>query len=166
MSQDTSSSRRPLPSRDELRIWRDYIETSEVLRRVMGARMQSRSSISSGDYAVLLALSEAKDRAMRSSDLAEHIGWDRSRLSHHLGRMEKRSLIRRERCPEDSRGCLVAVTDDGLQQFRCSSVPHLRDVRQLFVEPLTPQQLAAIGEAMIALRAHLEAAPDPSPRDH
>ena len=33
---------------------------------------------------------------MRSSELAAHIGWERSRLSHHLGRMERRDLIRRQ----------------------------------------------------------------------
>jgi len=162
---NTSPSKRSLPSKEELRIWRDYVETSELLRRLMGGRMQSQSGISSADYSVLVALSESKDRMMRSSELAEHIGWDRSRLSHHLGRMEKRELVRRERCAEDSRGFFVVLTAEGSRQFRSGSVPHLRDVRELFIEAFTPQQLVAVGEASAALRTHLEKTRcDPGPK--
>ncbi|WP_449278817.1 MarR family winged helix-turn-helix transcriptional regulator [Leucobacter sp. GX24907] len=150
-------TKRGLPSPEELRIWRSYIETSELLRRVMSGRMQHASDISWADYSVLLALSEAEERTMRASELADEIGWDRSRLSHHLGRMEKRALIRRGRCAEDSRGSLVSLTDAGLQQFRRGSIPHLRDIRELFVDSLAPEQLAALGEAVDALRLRFDA---------
>lgn len=151
-----NGAKHELPSRQELRVWRDYVETSEALRRLLGARLQQQSGISSADYSVLLALSEAGERTMRSSELAARIGWDRSRLSHHLARMEKRELIRRERCADDSRGSTVVLTDAGLGQFRRGSVPHLRDVHELFVDALAPQQLRALGEAVASLRAHLE----------
>ena len=160
MAQEVNVSGRHLPSKDELRIWRDYIEMSDLLRRLMSSRMQSASGLSSGDYAVMLALSEADERAMRSSELASHIGWDRSRLSHHLGRMEKRGLLRRERYVEDNRGALVVLTTDGLRLFRNGSVPHLRDVRELFVDALTPLQLAAVADVTTALRAHLDLEPE------
>lgn len=163
MGRNESGSKRRMPSIEELRVWRDYVETSELLRRVMGARLQDESGISSADYVVLLALSEADDRTMRSSELAAHIGWDRSRLSHHLGRMEKRDLIRRERCADDSRGALVVPTEEGLRLFRRGSVPHLRDVHELFLDALSPQQLVAVGEASTALRSHLERVLDPVP---
>lgn len=149
-------TRHRLPSREELQLWRSYVETSEALRRLMGARMQSQSGMSSADYSVLLALSEAEDRTMRPSELAERIGWDRSRLSHHLGRMEKRGLIRRERCADDSRGSFVVLTDTGLRQFRHGSVPHLRDVRELFLDAFGQEQLDALGEAAASLRRHLD----------
>ncbi|HMR49566.1 MAG TPA: MarR family transcriptional regulator [Arachnia sp.] len=159
MSASTRSSRR-LPSRRELAVWRAYFETSQELHRLVGARLQADSGLSNPDYAVMVTLSEAVQRTMRSSDLAAHIGWDRSRLSHHLGRMEKRGLIRRERCADDSRGALIVLTDDGLQLYRRCSVPHLCDIRELFVDALTPHQLAAIGEATAALRTHLDSLVD------
>lgn len=148
--------KRSMPTKDQLRIWRGYIETAEVLRSRLDSRMHSESGMSTGDYAVLLALSEADRHAMRSSELATHIGWERSRLSHHLGRMEKRALIRREPCPDDSRGSLVTLTDTGRTTFRHGSVPHLRAVRELFVDAFTPDQLPAIEEMTVALRAHLD----------
>lgn len=147
--------KRSLPTADELRVWRDYIETAEALRAVISARLQSDSALSAGDYAVLLALSEAQGHRMRSSDLAAHINWERSRLSHHLGRMERRGLIAREDCVTDSRGAEVVLAAAGAEAFQGATVPHLRAVRELFVDALTAEQLDAAGEVAAALRAHM-----------
>jgi DNA-binding MarR family transcriptional regulator len=157
MTENTPRKRkgRKLPTAEQLRIWRDYIETAEVLRSELTSRLQSESSLSPGDYAVLLALSEARDQRMRSSGLAAHIGWDRSRLSHHLGRMEKRGLIRREGCATDNRGAEIVLTPTGAEAFRRATVPHLRAIRELFVDSLTSDQLVAAGEVAAALRARL-----------
>ena len=88
----------------ELRVWRDFVETGDHLRALLASRLQAESDLSTGDYAVLLALSEASGKRMRSSELAAHIDWERSRLSHHLGRMEARGLISREKCATDKIG--------------------------------------------------------------
>ncbi|MDQ1701310.1 MAG: hypothetical protein QOF57_562 [Frankiaceae bacterium] len=146
---------RELPTRVELRAWRDFVESTEALRAVLAARLLSESELSPGDYSALLALSEIDGARMRSSDLAAHIGWERSRLSHHLGRMERRGLIRREQCATDSRGADVVLQPAGAEAFHRATVPHLRAVRELFVDALTPQQLAAAGDIAAALRAHL-----------
>jgi DNA-binding MarR family transcriptional regulator len=148
-------SRRRLPTRDELHVWRDFFETTEVLRSALAARLQSDSGLSTGDYSVLLALSEAEGGRMRSSELAAHIGWERSRLSHHLGRMERRGLIRREECVTDNRGAEAVLEPAGAEAFNGATVPHLTAVRELFVDALTPAQLAAAGEIAAALRGHL-----------
>jgi DNA-binding MarR family transcriptional regulator len=150
----TLPARRSLTA-DELQVWRDFIETTEAVRTELGRRLQSESNLSPGDYAVLLALTEAPARRLRSSDLAVAIGWERSRLSLHLGRMERRGLIRREDCATDSRGAEVVLEDTGATAFRRASAPHLRAVQQLFVEALTPEQLAVVGEISRALRTRL-----------
>jgi DNA-binding MarR family transcriptional regulator len=155
--------RRRLPTRSELRTWRDFLETTETLRALLAARLQSDSALSTGDYTILLALSEAGDNRLRSSEMASHIGWERSRVSHHLGRMERRGLIRREECATDSRGAYVVLEPAGAEAFHAATVPHLRAVRELFVDALTPEQLAAAGEIAAALRTHLSR-PAPLPR--
>ena len=146
---------RTMPTREQLRIWRDYIETANALRARLDSRLQSESSLSAGDYQVLLALTEAPQRTLRSSELAALIGWERSRLSHHLGRMEKRHLISRVACADDVHGVDVTVTESGRTAFRTGSVPHLRAVRELFVEALTAEQLAHLDEISDALGRHL-----------
>ncbi len=152
----TAGRRRVLPTAEQLRIWRDFIETTEALRSELGARLQRESGLSSGDYTVLLALSEADGQRLRSSQLAGGIGWERSRLSHHLARMERRDLIRREDCATDNRGAEVVLTNEGAVAFHSATVPHLRAVRELFLDALTPDQLAAASELTASLRAQLE----------
>jgi DNA-binding MarR family transcriptional regulator len=144
------------PTSAELRIWREFIETVEALSWRLASRLQSESSLSPGDYQVLLALSEADGHRMRSSELAALIGWERSRLSHHLGRMEKRGLISRDPCAADGRGAEVVLTRDGSDCFRRATIPHLRAVRELFIDALSPQQLAAADDIASALRRHLD----------
>ncbi|MFC4066411.1 MarR family winged helix-turn-helix transcriptional regulator [Actinoplanes subglobosus] len=143
---------RRLPTSAELRVWRDFIETVEALRGVVAGRLQSETGLSPGDYTVLLALSEAPGTRLRPSDLAVTIGWERSRLSHHLGRMERRGLIRREGFSGDSRGAFVVLEQAGSAAFHAATVPHLTVVRELFVEALTPDQLAAVAQISAALR--------------
>lgn len=153
---ETGKRARQSPTAAELAVWREYVETAEALRQALTSGLQSTSGISPGDYAVLLALSEADDHRLRSSLLAEQIGWQRSRLSHHIGRMENRGLIRRHRSGNDSRGAEVELTDEGARTFRSSSAPHLRLVHQLFIEALTPEELEAAGVVAASLRRHLQ----------
>lgn len=153
MDQNTD---RAMPTREQLHIWRGYIESAEVLRTRLGNRMQKESSLSSGDYQVLLALSEAKGKTLRASVLASDIGWERSRLSHHLGRMEKRGLIGRATCADDVHGIEVSMTPAGAQSFRTGSVPHLRAVKELFLDALSTEQLAQVEDLTRTLRTHLD----------
>jgi DNA-binding MarR family transcriptional regulator len=154
MDDRTAPSRRS-PDARQLAAWRSYIETSERLRSVVASRLLAESGLSAGDYAVLLALFDADGGRLRSSPLADAVGWERSRLSHQLGRMEKRGLVERMPSPDDNRGAEVVLTALGRSEFRAASSPHLRAVRELFVDALTPAQLDALVEASEALDRHL-----------
>ena len=155
MPQSTRSRSRRLPTRQELATWRAFIETSEQLRSALAARLQADTGLSPSDYAVLLALHDVEDHRLRSSVLATRISWQRSRLSHHLGRMERRGLIDREECSTDSRGAEIVLTAAGLEAFRAATVPHLRAIRELFVDALTPDQLDAAQDITAALAGQL-----------
>ena len=161
-----ASTAKRTPTANDLQVWRDFVETGDHLRALLASRLQSDSDLSTGDYAVLLALSEASGTRIRSSELADLVNWERSRLSHHLGRMESRGLIRREKCLTDNRGAEVVLTESGASQFRRASAPHLRAVQQLFVDALDDDLLDKVDEVTRALRAHLDdqAAISPSSR--
>lgn len=152
----TSRPGRRTPNRQELEVWRAFVETTEAVRTELGRRLQNDTGLSPGDYVVLLGLSEAPGHRLRSSDLASEIGWERSRLSHHLARMERRDLISREDCATDNRGAEIVLTDAGAAAFRGSITPHFRAIRELFVDALTPDQLVAAGEIARALQARLD----------
>jgi len=138
----------------ELVVWRALVDTTAELRRLLGTQLAQEAELSPGDYQVLLALSEATGRRLRSSDLATTIDWERSRLSHHLGRMERRGLIRREECAIDSRGAEVELTEYGASRFRAATAPHARAIKKHFADALTPDQMAALHEILQALQEH------------
>jgi DNA-binding MarR family transcriptional regulator len=138
----------------ELATWRSLLDTTAELRRVLGAELQE-TSLSPADYQVLLALTEAKGKRLRSSELARTIDWERSRLSHHLGRMEKRRLIRRDDCASDSRGAEVSLTAEGRRVFRRATVPHMRSIKRHFADALTPEQFVVLADILVSLQKHL-----------
>ncbi len=155
---DSSSARlvaRRRMTSAELATWRSLVDTTAELRRVLGAELQE-TTLSPADYQVLLALTEAKGKRMRSSELARTIDWERSRLSHHLGRMERRKLIRRDGCATDSRGAEIALTAEGARVFRRATAPHMRSIKRHFADALTPEQFAALGGILHALQDHLD----------
>ncbi|WP_433381392.1 MarR family winged helix-turn-helix transcriptional regulator [Actinoplanes sp. CA-142083] len=151
-----AAERRRMTSR-ELVVWRSLIDTTAELRRRLAAQLAADSGLSPGDYAVLLALSEAPGRRLRSSELAAAIDWERSRLSHHLGRMEKRGLIERAECVTDSRGAEVVLSEEGARIFRAATAPHARGIKQHFGDALSPAQFEALDDILQTLDRHLEA---------
>jgi DNA-binding MarR family transcriptional regulator len=148
--------RRRLTSR-QLAVWRELVDTTGELRRILGARLVQDTGLSPADYQVLLALSEADRRRMRSSQLAATIDWERSRLSHHLARMERRVLIRRDECETDSRGAEVSMTDEGAGMFRRATAPHARAIKDHFADALTAEQFDALADILQSLRNRLDA---------
>jgi DNA-binding MarR family transcriptional regulator len=139
----------------QLAVWRALVDTTGELRRILGAQLLQDTGLSPADYQVLLALSEAPGRRLRSSQLAATIDWERSRLSHHLARMERRGLIRRDDCATDSRGAEVSMTPDGASMFRRATAPHTRAIKKHFADALTPEQFDALADVLHALRTHL-----------
>ncbi|WP_410131442.1 MarR family winged helix-turn-helix transcriptional regulator, partial [Klebsiella pneumoniae] len=72
------------------------------ISRTIDERLQAGSDISSPEFSVLVALSEAQDRTLRLRELCEELGWDRSRASHQVTRMNKRGLLTKKKCPGDA----------------------------------------------------------------
>ena len=102
--------------------------------------------ISIQDYGVLASLSEQPTKELRISELARHLGWETSRLSHHLTRMTKRGLVERRPCPNDRRGSLAVITDTGQDAIEAAAPDHVAQVRHYFIDLLSPEELRVISE--------------------
>jgi DNA-binding MarR family transcriptional regulator len=118
--------------------------------------LMADSGLSGSDYPVLVTLYERGDHTVRSTELADLIGWEQSRLSHHLARMERRGLIRRITHKADNRVAEVHLTDQGRDIYLGATIAHSQAVRTHFADVLTVQQIEALIEAMDALRRHLD----------
>jgi len=124
----------------------------------VSAVVAEASGLSEADFDVLVTLVERPDRVMRSSELAEAVGWDRSRLSHHALRLAARGMLTRETDPDDNRGIRFRMTEAGVDAIRRATGPHFAAVKQILSDALTREQVAQLGEISDALLAHAERA--------
>ncbi|GAA1866506.1 MarR family winged helix-turn-helix transcriptional regulator [Asanoa iriomotensis] len=132
----------------ERRMWRAYLRMQRAIEVAL-VRQLGETGISRTDFEVLVPLSEAKDRSLRVRDLASWTGWDRSRISHQLRRMEERGLITREDVADDARGTMVRLTDKGYEITVAAAPGQVETVRRVLVDLLDPaeiDQLTTIGE--------------------
>ena len=97
--------------------------------------------LSEADYDVLSNVSEAAGHSLRLGDLAAHMLWSKSRLSHHVARMERRGLVARQDCPSDGRGAVLTLTEAGWQAIRDAAPGHVESVRRHFLDLLTEEQV-------------------------
>ena len=142
---------------DEQRVWRAWLRAQVLLHAAVGAQLDRDAGLSESDYAVLVHLSEAPDGRLRGKALACELQWEKSRLSHHLSRMERRGLVERVECPTDGRGAFVVLTPEGRSRIEAAAPLHVAEVRRLFIDALGPAHLAALGAAVEQLVAVLEA---------
>ena len=121
----------------EARLWQSYRDTYRELMRALEARLIGNSGLSGADYALLHPLSVAEDGVLRTRDLGKSVGWERSRLSHQVSRMEKRGLVCREECASDARGSMVRLTELGWKAIEAAAPDHVAAVRSYFFDHLT-----------------------------
>lgn len=131
-------------SDDEQHLWRTIIDVFRNVTTTIDDRLQDTAALSSPDFSVLVVLSEAENRTLRLRDLCGELGWDRSRTSHQVTRMEKRGLVAKQVSPGDARGILVSITDDGLTRLDSAAPDHVETVRRLIFDHLTDERFAAL----------------------
>ena len=129
---------------DEQRAWRALLQMSGRLDAHLNRELQDSSGLSKVDYDVLVPLSEAPEGRLRVFQLSQALCWEQSRLSHHLGRMQKRGLVRREDCASDRRGAVVVLTAVGREAIERAAPGHAETVRALVFDGTTAAQVAAM----------------------
>jgi DNA-binding MarR family transcriptional regulator len=143
----------------EQNAWRGFVRAQEGLSGRVSRHLQSDSSLSAADYAVLVHLADAPGGRMRSADLAASAGWEKSRMSHQVSRMVERRLVVREGCPEDGRGAFGVITPEGREMIAATAPRHVETVRRLFIDPLTPEELEVLTRVARRVLEHLEQRP-------
>ena len=134
-----------LTDREQL-AWRALIAMWTRLNAQLAREMAAESDLSMADFSVLVALTDSCAGKTRAFSLADALQWEKSRLSHQLGRMEKRGLIERTECAEDGRGQLVGVTPAGQAAIEAAAPAHVAAVRRMFFDALSASQVDAITE--------------------
>jgi DNA-binding MarR family transcriptional regulator len=141
---------------EQHRTWRSILRMHAELTAALAQSLKADSAMSISDYEVLAILSEAPDGAIRARELRRELQWEKSRLAHHVRRMEQRGYVRRDDCVEDLRAPLVCLTDSGVAAIRDAAPAHVDRVRELFFSALTSDQARAMREAAEAVLHNIE----------
>jgi DNA-binding MarR family transcriptional regulator len=134
-----------LDEREE-RAWRGLQFMQMRLESRLARQLSAESGLSYPDYVVLVALTDHPEGRLRLFELGHVLGWEKSRLSHHVTRMAERGLVTKEKCGTDRRGAYVSITDRARTEIAEAAPGHVRAVRQLFIDLLTPEQLDVIAD--------------------
>ena len=144
-------------SADEMDLWRGWLSLNRTLPAALHRQLQAEAGLSMQDFEVLVRLTDTEDGRVRVSDLARDMLWERSRLSHHVTRMEGRGLVAREECPDDRRGAFVVLTPEGRSAIEQAAPGHVGAVRRLFLDGIDPADLEAFARVVAAISDRVEA---------
>jgi len=131
----------------ELDSWLSLVRLMTWLPWSIDQQLQRDSNLGMVEYQVLAMLSNAPERTMRMSALAEVTNASLSRLSHLVKRLEGRGLVRREPDPADGRFTNAILTGQGFQTLAEAVPGHVAHVRSLVIDVLSPEQLRRLGLA-------------------
>jgi DNA-binding MarR family transcriptional regulator len=118
-------------------------ETWESLFRAQVAVMRRLQSgpafrdLAVNEYDVLFTLSRCPSGWLRQNELNDNVLLSQSSLSRLVERLEKRGLVERMPAPDDRRGVLVKLTDEGAQLQKQIGREHVREIAQLVAPALT-----------------------------
>jgi len=144
----------------EMKAWRRYIVASRRLLEALDLDLEAHE-LSMADYEILAQLSDAPDRSMRMSELAEVSMLSRSRLSHRMKVMEKAGWVKREACADDKRGYFAVMTPKGWKAIVAAAPDHVESVRLRFVDHLSKNDQVVLAEIFERVTKSLkENAPD------
>lgn len=138
----------------EASTWRLIQRLADLASGIVEQQIRSAADLSTAEFEVLRCLIGAEDGQLRQAELAAELGWDKSRLSHQLTRMEHRELLERQK---SGRIHAVTVTRTGVQKFEMADGAHVAAVRMLLQEHLSSAEREALQQTAV-----LEA-PEPQP---
>ncbi|GAA4709518.1 MarR family winged helix-turn-helix transcriptional regulator [Phytohabitans rumicis] len=148
---------------EQQRAWRRFAAVMMQLPSALDTQLQQDAHITHFGYWVLAMLSERPGRSARMSELAALANGSQSRLSHLVARLEERGWVRRERTPDDGRGYVAVLTDEGYTKVVETAPGHVDKVRSLVFDALTPEQVVQLADISATILARLSPTPDSDP---
>lgn len=144
-------------SAEEWAVWRAFLAANAQLSTEIDRRLRQAHGLSQGEYGTLAALREAQGRRLQVKQIAELLGWERSRVSHLLTRMEQRGLVNRQEGADDARATDVVLTPLGTKTLLGAVRTHAADLRSTFFSQMTPEEAAVVRTVLSRIVDNLDA---------
>ena len=129
---------------EEWDLWDTWMRAQRVLVRELDRGLQRDCGISKAEFSVLVTLQQAPGREMRVGDLVDSLGWEKSRVSHQLTRMENRGFVAQTESGASGRRTRIGLTATGGRVVQAAILAHGANIRRYFLDSLTPDQATTI----------------------
>src|SRR3954469_3193095 len=126
---------------EEMKAWRGLVDVFADVEASLGAELLETHGISSGDYAVLVALSEAIGQRTRMCDLASVLHLSPSGLTRRLDGLVRKGFVAREPLADDRRVTLAVLTNKGMTKLEKAAPLHVDGVRRHLLDHLSRTQI-------------------------
>jgi DNA-binding MarR family transcriptional regulator len=145
-------------SEQERQAWVRLAAVLELLPGVLDSQLRRDAELTHFEYFLLAMLSEAPDRTLRMTSLAQRTNATLPRLSHVVRRLEDRGLVRRVPCPEDGRATNALLTEAGWAKVVETAPGHVANVRRQVIDALSAEQVAQLTEIADAILTRIDPA--------
>lgn len=139
----------------EQQAWVTFVSATVLLNRVLDQQLRADAGLSHVQYGILAHLADTPGRSMRMLALAEAMAVSKSGLTYQIVQLEKEGLVSRAACVSDDRGVIAAITPLGMEAMRRAAPGHVRLVRELVIDALTPQQLDTLAESLAVVQRRI-----------
>lgn len=137
-------ARRPQAVPPDIAAWRGLVRVQGSVRRELGRSLERAEGLSLWDYTALRTLAGAPQQRMRMTELARATDYTPSGLTRLIGRLEEAGWVERYPCPDDGRGSVAMLTEEGRRVFTRARRTHLAGVREHFLNHCTDDELATL----------------------
>ena len=132
---------------EEQRIaWLRFGAVLELLPAALDAQLTRDEDLTHFEYFTLAMLSEAEERTLRMTALAERTNASLPRLSRVISRLENAGFVERRPCPQDRRATNVVMTAVGWDKIVQAAPGHVAAVRAYVIDVLNPAQLRQLSD--------------------
>lgn len=148
-------------SAEEWAVWRAFLAAHAQLSLEIDRRLRRAHGLSQGEYGTLAALLEAPERRLKVKEIADLLGWERSRVSHLVTRMENCGFVTRMDSSTDARATDIVLTPLGAKTLLGAVRSHAADLRSTFFSQMTPEEGEVIRTVFGRILKNLDTAHTP-----
>ena len=130
----------------EQRSWQNFLDSALRMYATLNRSLVDAHNLTLNDVRLLDILDKSTTGSARMGDLADELMSLPSRVTRQIRRLALQGLVRRGASPDDGRGVLATITDDGSTAVREAMLTYGQEVRTHFLGRLSRPQIAAMGE--------------------
>jgi DNA-binding MarR family transcriptional regulator len=149
------STVQPLSATEE-KLWRATMRIVRVLPRSLDTDLVRGAGLTASEYTIIMSLSEAPNRELRMTELADTAWLSASRTTRIVDDLQSRGWVTKVASSSDARGNVARLTPKGMAKLKAAWTVHLVSVRSRFFDHIDATALGQVADAFSAVATHLE----------